>query len=431
MDHSNPYLAFMKTLNDLMAPPTPSSPPNDAKSNFQTFIFLRRDFRDAFATRVLQPVHVAPRIDVMVTAATNAVLEDTKKRNITSILGPLCNDGSGQPQLLDAAEALAFLWVYVGTAEAVTRRSGPIWVTQSLDGHLGFLFKQAVSLDKEKNLPHVAHLWRKVRQCHPPKGKFPSVTNIFKVAYGDLDLDMVPTLEAGMELLFEEMSSFYGNLKNPSMNAEMNDKSIQQEIDNCFLKIPQYRGQQSDKDLPPKAIMTPSSSTFGSAHSPQKAVPVGKAEEKSIVVPAFKLETSSSSEQTHRPRSGSYFVQQIRQLLNNNDAPVPLDNQFLRFLTNPGEYVRLNPSVFPEDNVNWSARKLLSDQPNEIPEVVPQTPVDCTETLLRVDFTAEEYIDQTTASNYYAQGVKIVDGVRRVVLFHEKINFFGINKDQV
>lgn len=154
MDHSNPYLAFMKTLNDLMAPPTPSSPPNDAKSNFQTFIFLRRDFRDAFATRVLQPVHVAPRIDVMVTAATNAVLEDTKKRNITSILGPLCNDGSGQPQLLDAAEALAFLWVYVGTAEAVTRRSGPIWVTQSLDGHLGFLFKQAVSLDKEK-----VHVW--------------------------------------------------------------------------------------------------------------------------------------------------------------------------------------------------------------------------------------------------------------------------------
>ncbi|XP_035713863.1 uncharacterized protein LOC118438155 [Folsomia candida] len=157
---------------------------------------------------------------------------------------------------------------------------------------------------------------------------------------------MVPTLEAGMELLFEEMSSFYGNLKNPSMNAEMNDKSIQQEIDNCFLKIPQYRGQQSDKDLPPKAIMTPSSSTFGSAHSPRKAVPVGKAEEKSIVVPAFKLETSSSSEQTHRPRSGSYFVQQIRQLLNNNDAPVPLDNQFLRFLTNPENYSPTNQMKF-------------------------------------------------------------------------------------
>lgn len=156
------YLAFVQGLKKPVTPKQscPSQPkqastgqnqPSKQKpkrNNFQSFIDLRKNFRNAFASGVLKPGHFAPRIHAMVTAATNAILEDAKKRNINAILSELCKDGRLKP--FSTAEALAFIWVYVGMMEAVTARNGPTPCTGGLNGQLVFLFKQAVSLDKKK-----------------------------------------------------------------------------------------------------------------------------------------------------------------------------------------------------------------------------------------------------------------------------------------
>lgn len=134
------------SLNAPVAPKKSSRVAN--RANFLTFMNLRQDFRNAFASRVLRPVDLAPRIEAMVTAATRAIFEDKKKRYIYSIMGELFMEGRIKP--FSTAEALAFIWVYVGTAEAVARRSGLIDPHYLLDSQLGYLFKRAVSHDKEK-----------------------------------------------------------------------------------------------------------------------------------------------------------------------------------------------------------------------------------------------------------------------------------------
>lgn len=107
------------------------------------------------------------------------------------------------------------------------------------------------------------------------------------------------------------------------------------------------------------------------------------------------------------------------------------DRDVLLFVTNPEIIVRLNPSLFPS-GVGWSAKSLLpsdgqckskksdaiSEQPPPLPDPLPKIPADCRETLLEVNFTPEEYLEQTVTEDYYAQGIKLVDGVRRVVFYH-------------
>lgn len=149
-------LAFLKGLNKPVAPKqsstsgqqNQSSKGQPKQNNFQTFILVRQNFRNAFASGVLRPDDFAHRIQAMVTAATIAILEDAKKRNINAILGELCKDGKLKP--FSVAEALAFLWVYVGTVEEVTRRSGPIFCRGVLSYQLEYLFRQAVAVDKGK-----------------------------------------------------------------------------------------------------------------------------------------------------------------------------------------------------------------------------------------------------------------------------------------
>ncbi|OXA47251.1 uncharacterized protein LOC118437356 [Folsomia candida] len=406
------------SLNAPVAPKKSSRVAN--RANFLTFMNLRQDFRNAFASRVLRPVDLAPRIEAMVTAATRAIFEDKKKRYIYSIMGELFMEGRIKP--FSTAEALAFIWVYVGTAEAVARRSGLIDPHYLLDSQLGYLFKRAVSHDKEKNMPHVAHLWRKLRRCHLPSAEFCCHERILRGIYGGVDLDKLPAPEAGMDQLFQEMSSLYGD------NVEENTAFLKKKLRH---KLRQKVSQQLDKDLTPGEIMKPSSSTFGSVNSPEI---VGELNSKTIGNMKPENVEMTSPDFVHEPS-------------NNNDSDLPLkttDNESLLFLTNPGKYIEMNPSLFPssKDNVNWSARKLLPDPPtkrkkaNQVDDPVPeqevaQTPADCTETLLRVDFTPEEYIDHTTASNYYAQGVKIVDGVRRVVFYHKIINLSGIKEEPI
>ncbi|XP_035712140.1 muscle M-line assembly protein unc-89-like [Folsomia candida] len=346
-------------------------------------------------------------------------------------------------------------------------------------------------------MQHVAYLWKKVRECKPPPKKFRSHGKTFKKAYDGLNLDMVPTPETRMEQLFGNMSSFYGDAPfvdeveedwevdtaPPAKKIEMNDGD------------PHKISEKSGRYVIPKVIMKPSSSTFGSAHAQQKVtvVPVKapyrerdddqsiKPRSKVTVAPVnapYRDGTKDKSNKprnyeaasTSKPRPRSDFVhkplknpvakpplktrdedmsksrpsiQEIRQpSKKKKNPPETMGTDFLLFLTNPSEYIRLNPSLFPSSDATWSAKKLLPDQPtkrkkpNPVNDPVPepevtQTLADCTETLLRVDFTPEEYVDLTTAPNYYAQGVKIVDGVRRVVFYHKMIDLSAIKKEPV
>lgn len=166
-------------LSKRQANPSSKVPPNPTM-NFQIFSNLREDFRTAFASRVLRPAYIAPRIDSMITAAADAILEDAHKQNLNSILTDLCK-GGGKSTPFSPAEALVWLWVYVGTVEEVTRRSGPITCHGEVHGQLVYLFKQAVAVDKEKvrciNLHNLTfqiyiittYLWHSHIFLFPPK----------------------------------------------------------------------------------------------------------------------------------------------------------------------------------------------------------------------------------------------------------------------
>ncbi|OXA47252.1 uncharacterized protein LOC118437354 [Folsomia candida] len=422
------------------------------RANSLTFMNLRQDFRNDFASRVLQPVDVAPRIEAMVTAATNAIFEEG--RNINWILYELVRAVKSKP--LSTAEALTFIWIYVGTAETVAKRNGPFDLPRVLDSQLGCLFTRAVSHDKEKNMPHVAHLWRTARHFHRPMAEFPLHERILKKAYGrGVDLDNVPTPEAGVVQLFEEMSLYGDNVEEDcvgtfpgkkiqvakSVKPEANDNSTQ-EIGTSSLKKwkPRYRNrqkvsQQLDQDITPIAIMEPW--TFCCCvDSPENVVP-GKessqeTEDKSIKPGNVEMPSTSKS------RLLDFFQQQTSNSPAANAPKNKSDYYFRLFLTNPGEYIRLNPTLFPPSDAAWSAKKLLPDQETKSNPVdddpiseVAQTPADCTETLLSVDFTPDEYIAQLKASNYYAHGVRIVDGERRLVVYHKIINPSGIKKEPI
>ncbi|OXA39883.1 uncharacterized protein LOC118439472 [Folsomia candida] len=120
--------------------------------------------------------------------------------------------------------------------------------------------------------------------------------------------------------------------------------------------------------------------------------------------------------------------------------PSPSDSDVLLFVTDPYAKIRLNPSLFPSEGGGWSASTLLPvekrkmsekkgddlpDPQQPLPVLPPTAPEGCTETLLGIDFTPDEYLEQTIAYNYYAQGIKLVDGVRRVVFYH-KDNFSSV-----
>ncbi|XP_035716210.1 uncharacterized protein LOC118439206 [Folsomia candida] len=103
------------------------------------------------------------------------------------------------------------------------------------------------------------------------------------------------------------------------------------------------------------------------------------------------------------------------------------DPEVLLFVTDPNTLIRLNPSLFPSKGGGWTASCLPnwgernSDKKDDTPDPrpgLPTVPAGCTETLLGIDFTPEEYLEQTIADNYYAQGLKLVDGARRVVFYH-------------
>lgn len=109
----------------------------------------------------------------------------------------------------------------------------------------------------------------------------------------------------------------------------------------------------------------------------------------------------------------------------------PFGSNVLLFVTNPHSVIRLNPSLFPSEGGAWSTTSLMPpDGRNRLEKkdidlldrpplpVLPTVPAGCTETLLGIDFTPEEYLEQTIADHYYAQGIKLVDGVRRVVFYH-------------
>ncbi|XP_035712299.1 uncharacterized protein LOC118437419 [Folsomia candida] len=272
----------------------------------------------------------------------------------------------------------------------------------------------------------VAHLWRKVRQCHLPSAEFHLHQRILRRAYSPVDLDKVPALEAGMGQLFEEMSLYDDNV----------------EEDTSFLRKKlrhQKISQQLDKELTPKAIMQPSSSSnlCCCVDSQENVAPGKESTPKSDADKSIQpgnIETASTSKSP--PSDG---VQQPSNNLAANAPKNKSDYYFRLFLTNPGEYIRQNPTLFPPSDAAWSARKLLPDQATKSNPVddddpiseVAQTPADCTETLLSVDFTPDEYIAQLKASNYYAHGVRIVDGERRLVVYHKMVNPSGIKKEPI
>ncbi|OXA42030.1 uncharacterized protein LOC118438831 [Folsomia candida] len=114
-------------------------------------------------------------------------------------------------------------------------------------------------------------------------------------------------------------------------------------------------------------------------------------------------------------------------------VPSPLDPDILLYVTDPRTTIRLNPSLFPSEGGGWLASSLLPSEVRKRPEkrddnldqrqspplpVLPMVPAGCKETLLGIDFTPEEYLEHTIADNYYAQGIKLVEGVRRVVFYH-------------
>lgn len=163
------------------------------------------------------------------------------------------------------------------------------------------------------------------------------------------------------------------------------------------------------------------------------------------VKPSFNVKSTESLESstTNRDIMESNLIPKTDQdfhFTNNNlaTARVPEDekNYLLLFVTDPSNPIRMNPALFPsEDNIDRSAFSIvpppftkkkkkedLTEGEEEPVREVPKIPDGCTETMLRVDYTPEEYVDQTMGFNYYAQGIRLVDGVRRVVFYHKIIN---------
>lgn len=210
-------------------------------------------------------------------------------------------------------------------------------------------------------------------------------------------------------------------------SREIHDPMITDSVTDPYgktkLKIQKKRkrDQESDKSCQLvtncTAIQTPTSSSI----SKKKKI---KTEKQS------QHDDAATNPPIKEERQEKYFTPPANE---ENDATmpnIPTSDDPL-FITDPNVVIRMNPTLFPSyDTLGWSARMLLpskrtkkprtsEDVPLPVNSHAPIIPPNCYETILPIDFTPDEYTEQMLADNYYAQGVKLVDGSHRVVFYHK------------
>ncbi|XP_035708257.1 uncharacterized protein LOC118435872 isoform X2 [Folsomia candida] len=284
--------------------------------------------------------------------------------------------------------ALALLWIYVGVLQR-DRKLAPETAFTPVDARLGGLFKTAASQDKYENSEHIINLWNAVKGLSH-MGVYPVTSAILRQTYPKLDLHLPE------DLVSYKPDTFF----NP--------------IASRMLPTPAKQGKV-DADLPEGVVGTPSLDLEADVIQI-----VGEESGNQIA----EVEQIGAREDPYTPGSGPDEQPDA------GSVPSPSDPDVLLFVTDPYAIIKLNPSLFPSDS-GWSATSLLppegrrrmekkDDDPPPSPPlpVLPTAPAGCSETLLGIDFTPEEYLEQTIADNYYAQGLKLVGGIRRVVFYH-------------
>ncbi|XP_035713915.1 uncharacterized protein LOC118438177 [Folsomia candida] len=292
---------------------------------------------------------------------------------------------------LGVVDALAFLWVYVGL---LVKKGNAIGeketVTRYVINVINNFFRIVVRSDKhKKNMEHILNLYNAVKTLHKP-----------------------PT--AGEELYFE-LPEFI--LTGPYLNENLELEDISYVPEEFFKNM----CINSNVNVVSDAIDTLTSST-SEKKKKRKAIEQSQPDD-----------ATTSSQIKEESDDEICLIPPTIEEDDANTSNIPASDG-PSFITDPNIVVNMNPTLFPSDNtLGWSARSLLPSKrtkkstsredflphDNSPPPIIPPN---CAETILPIDFTQDDYAQQMFAHNYYAQGIKMIDGLRRVVFYHNVNN---------
>ncbi|XP_035716165.1 uncharacterized protein LOC118439182 [Folsomia candida] len=345
--------------------------------------------------------------------------------------------------------AITLLWMYVGILKRRKKFADRVRAVTGVDARLSGLFKTAVAQDKYENSEHIINVWNAILEVSPHmRGLLPISSDILARAYPNLNLNLPPDqISYKPDKFFAAVASRMPppppNHTKDGQNKEKGetDTKSQPEVGTSSVQTvfkpatrnhspPAKKYKEEDMvNLEPVGDHVVKLEQTSAPNIAKMAEEKGEFPQNATRSRQPKVEEAGKCEKTDEAGSGPRDEPDVAK----SDLSPP-DPDVLLFVTDPYAMIRLNPSLFPSEGVGWSASSLLPSDGRKRPEkkgedvpdppelpplpVLPTVPAGCTETLLGIDFTPEEYLEQTIADNYYAQGIKLVDGVRRVVFYH-------------